>query len=134
MYFKEKPPLALVFIGPLIVAILFAFVFIMKPRPVKDLSGEEIVIVFGVIWTTVPFIVLKFFAARSILSWMSAFLLMLGFYLFAAYDAATRANERSGPNIGLGLLFIALPFLVSSICLVINRLALRYETRDSELR
>ena len=130
---RKQPSWALVLIGPAIVAVLFVSIFMIKPFPAKDLSGEEIAIVFGVIWTTIPFLVLKVARVHSILSWSVAFLLMSGFYAFAVYDAAIRANGESGPNIGLGLIFLILPFMVTGICLAINQFVVNREIRDRDL-
>jgi hypothetical protein len=107
--------------GPLIVLSFYGVLFVWKGSIPDDLSEEVFVILFQVIWTSLPFVALGLRGQTRILPWAIAGLLNTAFLIYIFIDAKRAAIEQTGANIGAGIFFIILPFVVIFICLGFKR-------------
>jgi ABC-type amino acid transport system permease subunit len=107
-------------VGPLIMVIFYFVVFLIKPYP-GDPFDEIPFLVLHVAWVSLPFVVLVIGRIREWVTWIVGIVLTIILYSFALVDAILRSGKHEGANIGLGLLIIISPILISAVCFAIAR-------------
>lgn len=103
--------------GPAILFFFYCVLFLLKGSTPDDLSEEALVILFQLLWISIPFIVLGLHGQTRYLPWLVAILLYAVFLIYILVDAKISVQEGTGVNIGAGLFFLVLPFIVTFICL-----------------
>jgi hypothetical protein len=92
-----------------------------------DAGGAYASYLMQVAMIAAPFLLLALLNVRARGPWLLAFALTVSIWGYALYDGLRYqpSGDRSGPNIGLGLLLFASPILISLVCLVTGLLSRR---------
>jgi len=70
---------------------------------------------------SVPFLLLAFLHVASRTPWLVGMALTFGLWGYFAYDVLAHRHEGRGVNIGLSLIMLASPLLISAICMIAAR-------------
>lgn len=80
---------------------------------------------FQILLVSIPFLVIAFLGITATTPWMIGIVLTVGLWGYYLYDSLSRLDA----NIGLAMLLMASPILISAACL----LALRVKTRRPQI-
>jgi hypothetical protein len=73
----------------------------------------------------IPFLLMAFLGVRGMGAWLVGLGLTVALWGYVIFDVFSRLGDGSGTNIGMGLLLLASPILVSTACLIAARKELR---------
>ena len=93
----------------------------------RPLEGSLEIYLFQLTIVSLPFLVLAMGGVRARRPWLVGLLLtgaLWGYYLFEGIRYQL-SGDRSGANIGLGLLLLASPLLISIACIATHAIAQR---------
>ena len=86
-----------------------------------DFKNEWAVFLFQCIIIFLPFFLISAAGVSTLLSWTVGLVLTLSLWGYALADALLRRGTGTGANIGLGLMVIASPVVISVVCLAVGR-------------
>jgi hypothetical protein len=86
-----------------------------------NLAEELPIFLFQILVVSIPFLLLALLNIRSALPWLVGVILTGALWSYYLYDAVSHHGDGRGANIGLGLILLASPFVISTICLVLGR-------------
>ena len=88
--------------------------------PPGEIRDELPIFAFQIFMVAMPFLVLAMAGIVARRPWMTGLALTLALWAYYLLDALVLAEPGSGANIGLGLLMLASPVLISVICILIG--------------
>lgn len=109
-----------IFIGVVTVA-GNTLIFSLLTGAALNLGDEFAMFAIQMVMVSVPFLLLALLGIRSRGPWLLGLgltAILWGYYMF---DSLSRRGDGSGANIGLGLLLVASPVLISVACVVAAR-------------
>jgi len=86
---------------------------------------EWIVVAVEMLLVAVPFLLLAFLKVRGRTPWLVGMGLTFGLWGYFAYEVLVHHDENYGVDMGLGLVMLASPIIISAICLIAGRRELR---------
>lgn len=91
-------------------------------RELTAISEEITVLLFNLVWLSIPFLMCVFTDRYFIVAWSTA---LVGTLLFwAAYvTSGMIAEPAEGANIGMGILMLLSPIIISIACIISTRAA-----------
>lgn len=109
-------------IGLLVVAASVAIAS-LGGRPVqRDQLGDELpILAFQAFLVAIPFLVLATAGISTRRAWIAGLGLTLALWSYYLLDALVLAIPGRGANIGLGLVMLASPLLISLVCVALAR-------------
>ena len=119
---RLKAMFAALAIGLLVVAASVAITS-LGGRPVqRDQLGDEMpILAFQVFMVAIPFLVLATAGISTRRPWIAGLGLTLALWSYYLLDALVLAVPGRGVNIGLGLIMLASPLLISVVCVALAR-------------
>jgi hypothetical protein len=81
--------------------------------------------IFQIALIAIPFLLMAFLGVRGMGPWLVGLGLTAALWGYVVFDVFARLGDGSGANIGMGLLLLASPILVSTACLFAARKELR---------
>ena len=92
-------------------------------RPIqRDQLGDEMpILAFQVFMVAIPFLVLATASISTRRAWIAGLGLTLALWSYYLLDALVLAVPGRGANIGLGLIMLASPLLISIVCVALAR-------------
>ncbi len=101
-------------LGLLTVAAFYGSVVAVFGSPLSILSEEWPILLFHVLLATAPFGILALAGIRATLPWFVAVILTACFWGAYFASAVIAARDRSGANIGMGLVMFISPLVIGS--------------------
>lgn len=86
-----------------------------------NLADEWAVFLFQMLVVATPFFLLALLGVRARTPWLVGIALTAAFWGLLLYVGVTSYGDGTGANIGLGLLMLASPFVISGATLVAGR-------------
>jgi len=90
-----------------------------------DLKEEYVVITFFFVWITLPFVLLAVLGLRVLTPWVVAIVTTLLLWTYILYDAFSNQGMGRGVNIGLGVIYLISPVIITTISVIFARRHLR---------
>jgi hypothetical protein len=86
-----------------------------------NLTDEWGVFLFQIMIVSIPFVLMAFAGIHSLKPWLVGCLLTAAFWGYYFYVGISSRGDNTGANIGLGLLMLVSPILISGACIFIAR-------------
>jgi len=112
----------------LTIAILFSFVKSASVTTEKPMIEDLAIFFIHAATLSIPFVVLGIVGIRQLVPWLTGVFLTTLLWGYVLYDVIVHWDTDRGANIGLGLLILLSPFVITAVCLLI---AWKWETRGS---
>jgi hypothetical protein len=90
-----------------------------------DLSNEAGPLVFQVVIVFIPFLVLTCMRVIRVAPWLFCMILTVFFWAIYIHSGIRSQREGAGVNIGIALLMLGSPLLITAMTLVFNRIVRR---------
>ena len=107
-------------IGILVVSAANAFAYLVMRIPFAW-EDEYAVIIFQIVIVSLPFIIISLTGARSPAPWVAGLGMTVALWGFYVFDAWSSRGSGEGANIGLGLLMLMSPVVISAVCMAIAK-------------
>jgi hypothetical protein len=123
---RPKAMLAALAIGLLVVA-SSVVIASLGGRPIqRDQLGDEMpILAFQAVMVAIPFLVLAIAGISTRRPWIAGLVLTLALWGYYLLDALVLAVPGRGANIGLGLIMLASPLIISLICFALARTGMK---------
>lgn len=112
-------------IGPSLIAAVIA-ILSWQAGAIPDLSEEESILAVNAAIISFPFVVIALLGTTQKAPWLVGLALTLALWGYALYDVLVGPFE--GANIGLGLLVVSSPIIITMVCLVVRGWSEKPET------
>lgn len=113
------------FVIAVIVTVLYTVTLsIVEHEPLR-LEKGVVALLLPIVLIVIPFLLLAFLGVFGRTPWLVGITLTVALWGYVVYDFSARLGEGSGASIGIGLLLLFSPVLISAACLFTARKELR---------
>jgi len=118
-------------IGVTTIAIVTGVTSLAEGLPL-NLRDELPIFLLQAILVAIPFLLMALLGIVGRLPWLMGIGLTAALWAYVVYDGLASRGDGTGVNIGLGLLVLASPILISFVCVLPGRRELRGETHGRD--